>query len=102
MTISDHEYQERILITLNNNLINFPDGSYRYTDSYNLNDLHGTMQSRNCGMDKSKLRDLLEKIYERKLIDKKEGKEQNKRNSKGEYKINEEGRNLIRQKINLN
>jgi hypothetical protein len=102
MTISDHEYQERILITLNNNMINFPDGSYRYTDSYNLNDLHATMKSRNCGMDKSKLRDLLEKIHERKLIDKKEGKEQNKRNSKGEYKINAEGRNLIRHKMNLN
>ena len=102
MAISDLEYQVRILVTLNNNVINFPDGSFRYTDSYNLNDLHATMQSRGCGMDKSRLRVLLEKTHDRKLIDKKEGKEQDKRNSKGEFKINADGKNFIRGRMDLN
>jgi hypothetical protein len=46
-------------------------------------------------MDKPRLRDFLEDLTELKLVDKREGKKQEKSQSKGEYKINEAGQKQL-------
>jgi hypothetical protein len=45
MTISDYEYRYRILLSLNNKLIEFADGTYRNYDWFNQEDLHRTMKN---------------------------------------------------------
>ena len=89
MTIEDYVYRNRILAALNNNVILFQDGSYKNNvEWFNQEDLLRTMKRMNKGMDKSRLRDFLDSLTVLKLVDKQEGKKQNKSQSKGEYQIN--------------
>ena len=88
MTIEDYTYRSRILLSLNNKVIYFLDGSFRdQVEWFNQEDLLRTMRGLNKGMDKPRLRDFLEDLTELKLVDKREGKKQEKSQSKGEYKI---------------
>ena len=96
MTIEDYTYRSRILLSLNNKVIYFLDGSFRdQVEWFNQEDLLRTMRGLNKGMDKPRLRDFLEDLTELKLVDKREGKKQEKSQSKGEYKINEEGQKQL-------
>ena len=88
MVIEDYVYRNRILAALNNNVILFPDGSFKNNvEWFNQEDLLRTMKRMNKGMDKSRLRDFLDDLTALKLVDKREGKKQEKSQSKGEYKI---------------
>ena len=78
MTIEDYVYRNRILAALNNNVILFPDGSFKNNvEWFNQEDLLRTMKRMNKGMDKSRLRDFLDSLTVLKLVDKQEGKKQN-------------------------
>ena len=89
MTIEDWEYRSRILLSLNNKVINFSDGSFKNNvEWFNQEDLLRTMKRMNKGMDKSRLREFLDDLTTLKLVDKREGKIQVKSQSKGEYQIN--------------
>ena len=89
MTIEDYVYRNRILAALNNNVILFQDGSFKNNvEWFNQEDLLRTMKRMNKGMDKSRLREFLDELTTLKLVDKQEGKIQNKSQSKGEYQIN--------------
>jgi len=88
MTIEDYVYRNRILAALNNNVILFQDGSFKNNvEWFNQEDLLRTMKRQNMGMDKSRLRDFLDDLTALKLVDKRDGKKQEKSQSKGEYKI---------------
>ncbi len=96
MTIEDYVYRNRILAALNNNVILFPDGSFKNNvEWFNQEDLLRTMKRMNKGMDKSRLRDFLDSLTVLKLVDKQEGKKQNKSQSKGEYRINQLGKQRL-------
>jgi hypothetical protein len=96
MTIEDYVYRNRILAALNNNVILFQDGSFRsQVEWFNQEDLLRTMKRMNKGMDKSRLRDFLDSLTVLKLVDKQEGKKQNKSQSKGEYRINQLGKQRL-------
>ena len=96
MTIEDYTYRSRILLSLNNKVIYFLDGSFRdQVEWFNQEDLLRTMRGLNKGMDKPRLRDFLEDLTELKLVDKREGKKQEKSQSKGEYEINEAGKKQL-------
>ena len=101
MTIEDYVYRNRILAALNNNVILFQDGSFRsQVEWFNQEDLLRTMKRHNRGMDKSRLRDFLDGLEILKFVNKREGKEQEKSQSKGEYMITGRGIELLR-KFNL-
>ena len=96
MVIEDYVYRNRILLSLNNKVIYFLDGSFKNeVEWFNQEDLLRTMKRHNRGMDKSRLRDFLDDLEILKFVDKQEGKKQEKRQSKGEYKINEAGRTQL-------
>ena len=96
MTIEDYVYRNRILAALNNNVILFQDGSFKNNvEWFNQEDLLRTMKRMNKGMDKSRLRDFLDSLTVLKLVDKQEGKKQNKSQSKGEYRINQLGKQRL-------
>ena len=92
MVISEYEYKFRILLYLNNKTIEFPDGTSRSnSDYFNLEDLLRTMRSKRQGMDKPTLRNHLDELTLLDLVVKREGKKQNKSQSKGEYTITKKG-----------
>tara|TARA_B110000495_G_C22562179_1_gene339151 strand:+ start:36 stop:347 length:312 start_codon:yes stop_codon:yes gene_type:complete len=96
MTIEPFTYRARILLCLNNKVINFPDGTSRdRVEWFNQEELHRTMQDQKMGMDKVRLRDFLDDLIVLEFVDKREGKKQEKTQSKGEYKINEEGQKQL-------
>jgi hypothetical protein len=96
MTIEDWEYLSRILLSLNNKVINFPNGSFENNvEWFNQEDLLRTMKRNNRGMDKSRLREFLDVLENLKFVNKREGKKQEKSQSKGEYKINEAGQKQL-------
>ena len=96
MVIENYVYRNRILAALNNNVILFPDGSFKNNvEWFNQEDLLRTMKRMNKGMDKSRLRDFLDDLTTLKLVDKQEGKIQNKSQSKGEYQINQLGKQQL-------
>ena len=88
MVIEAYVYRNRILLSLNNKVIEFLDGSFKNeVEWFNQEDLLRTMKRQSMGMDKSRLRDFLDDLTVLKLVDKREGKKQEKSQSKGEYKI---------------
>ncbi len=101
MVIEDYVYRNRILLSLNNKVIYFLDGSFKNeVEWFNQEDLLRTMKRHNRGMDKSRLRDFLDDLEILEFVNKREGKEQEKSQSKGEYRITGRGIEQLR-KFNL-
>ena len=89
-------YYWRILYSIQNAVIHFEDGDYRdHAEYFNQADLLRTMKHNGPGVNKSDLRPLLDELVEDGLLEIREGKEQNKPQSKGEYKISEEGKKWL-------
>ena len=89
-------YYWRILHSLDNRVIYFKDGSFRdHAEYFNLEDLNRTMKHHIRGVNKSDLRPLLDELVENGLLEIREGKEQYRTQSKGEYKISEEGKKWL-------
>ena len=98
MTIEPYVYRNRILQSINNRIIEFTDGTFRSDNEwFNQEDLLRTMKRKKRGMDKSRLRDFLDELVELELLEIREGKKQDKSNSKGEYKISTKGTDLLKQ-----
>ena len=101
MAHTDAEYLARILGCMNDNVIIFADGTHKHhSEWFNLEDLLRTLQHREQGVDKKKLRPLLDELSEdetdeKKLsgfLEKREGKKQYKTQSKGEYALRDKGK----------
>ena len=92
MVIENYVYRNRILLSLNNKVIEFLDGTFKNNvEWFNQEDLLRTMKRHNRGMDKSRLRDFLDDLEILEFLEIREGKKQNKPQSKGEYKITSGG-----------
>ena len=102
MTIEPYVYRNRILQSINNRIIEFTDGTFRSDNEwFNQEDLLRTMKRQKRGMDKSRLRDFLDELVELELLEIREGKKQDKSNSKGEYKITTKGTDQLKLLTNL-
>ena len=86
---------------MNDNVIIFADGTHKHhSEWFNLEDLLRTLQHRGQGIDKKKLRPLLDELSEdetdeKKLsgfLEKREGKKQFKSQSKGEYTLRDKAK----------
>ena len=97
MVIEEFVYVNRILSTMNNGVIYFKDESFRDHNAwFNQEDLLRTMKNQHGrGIDKAKLRILLTNLAKLEKIEMREGKKQDKSQSKGEYKITKEGQDFL-------
>ena len=86
---------------MSNSIVEFEDGSFgKDIEWFNLEDLLRTLQHREQGIDKKKLRPLLDDLSEdetdeKKLsgfLEKREGKKQFKSQSKGEYALRDKAK----------
>ena len=86
---------------MSDNIIVFEDKTYSHDiEWFNLEDLLRTLQHRGQGMDKKKLRPLLDELSEDNtdekrlsgFLEKREGKKQFKSQSKGEYKLTDKAK----------
>ena len=78
---------------MSNSVIEFEDGSFgKNLEWFNLEDLLRTMRQQKRGIDKSTLRTLLTNLETKVFLKVREGKKQDKRQSKGEYALTDEGK----------
>ena len=93
MTVEEAVYTARILSCMSNSIVEFEDGSFgKDTEWFNLEDLLRTMKNQERGMDKPRLRTLLTNLETKAFLRIREGKKQDKRQSKGEYALTDEGK----------